>query len=322
MKARWSTPVCAVVLAMVFAAPVLAQVSSTSGADAFASTIVVPGLGENEAMNTLEPKPEVFIQTRFARGRVTDAPEDTTQNFQLTRLETRWSGRLTSHVGVGLELQFHPALAGAAEELVNDAFVEFYAPGHTTVRVGQFIKPFGFDIQQSSSAREYAERGIFAGYFFPGQRDRGVMLIWNPLAETDTAAQTTVYAAALNGNRFFADNDGRLDTVLRVRTRFPHANLAIGGSVQLGSQIVPPASDASRDVRLAGADAQFAVGRLGFRAEVVTGTRPSTLLALEPEFTTAFGRDTHRQGSPLPRSSVSDMTLSCSADSIGCAATR
>ena len=116
------------------------------------------------------------------------------------------------------------------------------------------------------------------------------------MESADKAAQTTVDAAVLNGNRFFADNDGRLDTVVRVRTRFPLANLAIGASAQLGSQIVPPASDASRDVRLAGVDAQFAVGRLGFRTEVVTGTRPSTLLALEPEFTAAFGTDTRTTG--------------------------
>jgi phosphate-selective porin len=60
--------------------------------------------------------------------------------------------------------------------LVNDAFVEYYLNDHTTIRAGQFVKPFGFDIQQSSSVRESPERAIFAGYFFPGQRDRGILL--------------------------------------------------------------------------------------------------------------------------------------------------
>jgi hypothetical protein len=34
--------------------------------------------------------------------------------------------------------------------LINDAFVEYYATDHATVRAGQFIVPFGFDMQQSS----------------------------------------------------------------------------------------------------------------------------------------------------------------------------
>jgi hypothetical protein len=43
-----------------------------------------------------------------------------------------------------------------------------------------------------------------------------------------------------------------------------------------------------RDVHIIGADVQYAVGALGIRAEWVHGTRPSTLLSLEPVFTTAF----------------------------------
>ena len=91
-------------------------------------------------------------------------------------METRWSGRLSPKVGLGFELQYHPAPDGSAFEIVNDAFVEYYPSDRVSVRVGQFVKPFGFDIQQSSADRESPERGIFAGYFFPGQRDRGVML--------------------------------------------------------------------------------------------------------------------------------------------------
>ena len=287
---------CTLLWTAVASAQAPASASNSQDDESFAAAIVVPHLSANESAHEIEAKPEVFIQTRFARGLVDDAPEETTQNFQLTRLETRWSGRVSRRIGVGLELQFHPALAGAAEELVNDAFVEFYGPAETTLRVGQFIKPFGFDIQQSSGAREYPERGMFAGYFFPGQRDRGVMLMWHLPASNIVAANTSVYAALLNGNRFFADNDGRLDTVLRIRTRVPGSNVAVGASAQIGSQIVPPGSPASRDVHLLGVDAQFARGHLGLRAELVHGTRPSTLLSLGPEYTTAFGPQTHTTG--------------------------
>src|SRR6266496_3757335 len=48
----------------------------------------------------------------------------------------------------------------AAPENPKDAFIEYYLSDHATVRVGQFIKPFGFQIQQSSARRESPERGI------------------------------------------------------------------------------------------------------------------------------------------------------------------
>ena len=68
---------------------------------------------------------------------------------------------------------------GASEEPVNDAFVEYYPTELVTIRAGQLVKPFGFDIQQSSTLRESLERGMFAGYSFPGQGDRGVGVATN-----------------------------------------------------------------------------------------------------------------------------------------------
>jgi hypothetical protein len=247
-------------------------------------------LYENEKTLDLQPKPEIFVQTRFSRGFVNGATlDDAVQNFELTRLEARWAGQLSDRVGVGLELQFHPALEGAAEELVNDAFVEFYLHPSLTLRAGQFVKPFGFDTPRSSADREFPERGMFAGYFFPGQRDRGLLLMWDAGDEVAMFKNTHVYAAVLNGNRFFADRDGKLDALLRVRRLFPSRGFAAGISFQFGNQLLPP-NDTSGDdgVRILGADAQYVLGNLGLRFEAVHGTRPSTLLSLEPEFAPAF----------------------------------
>ncbi|MES1256365.1 MAG: porin, partial [Acidobacteriota bacterium] len=278
------------------AAPLPAQ-TARAHESPFADAIVGPDLAEDERENTLQPRPEIFIQSRFARLPGPDTSFDQADlNFRLTRIETRWSGRLSEHLGTGLELQFHPLLDGHPEEIVNDAFLEWYPTGSLTVRAGQFIKPFGFDIQQSSFDREYPERGMWAGYFFPGQRDRGVMLIWRPETTSGPLAHAEVYAAVLNGNRFFNDNDGKLDTVLRVRRFLPAQHAAIGASVQLGSQIVPEAFAGETRVRLVGLDGQWAVSRLGLRAEWVHGTRPSTLLALEPVYTDAFAPGTTTDG--------------------------
>lgn len=256
----------------------------------FSDQIQVPDLGNDEREHKLEGKPEVFVQTRFSRNPVRNAdPRETVQNFQLTRIEVRWSGRVSPKIGAGLEMQFHPAPAGSPEEIVNDAFLEFYPVKGLTLRAGQFVKPFGFDVQQSSSEREYPERAMFEGYFFPGERDRGVMLRWYiDRDQHPIIRNTTISAAVLNGNRFFSDVDRRLNTVLRVRRMLPNLGLAIGGSAEFGSQLVPPESGASSHLTVLGLDAQYSLGRFGARLEMIRGTRPSTLLSREPEFTKAF----------------------------------
>ena len=171
---------------------------------------------------------------------------------------------------------------------MNDAFVEFYLSPSLTLRAGQFVKPFGFDVPRSSADREFPERGMFAGYFFPGQRDRGLMLMWHGTGERALVKNTQVHAAVLNGNRFFADGDDKLDALIRVRRIFPSIGLAAGVSFQVGSQLVPAEHAADDRFTLVGADAQYVIGRVGFRVEAMRGTMPSTLLALEPEFAPAF----------------------------------
>ena len=258
--------------------------------DAFARQILVPDLYQTERSSEIEARPEIFIQSRFSRGLIGDATlEDAVQNFELTRIETRWAGHLSDRVGVGFELQFHPALEGAAEELVNDAFVEFYLTSGLSLRAGQFVKPFGFDVPRSSADREFPERGMFAGYFFPGQRDRGLMLMWDAGSDAAALRNTQIYAALLNGNRFFADRDSGLDGLVRVRRVFPALGFAAGVSLQIGNQLLPPTATSGDDsVAIIGGDVQYVIGRAGLRLEAVHGTMPSTLLALETEFAPAF----------------------------------
>jgi phosphate-selective porin len=214
-------------------------------------------------------------------------------------METRWSGKVSDRVGFGFELQYHPAPAGAAVELVNDAFVEYYLSKAITIRTGQFVKPFGFDIQQSSSVRESPERGMFAGYFFPGQRDRGVMVMAGLDGLGGAWRGTQIFAGAFNGNRFFVDNNRQLNYDLRVRKIFDGLPLALGFSVQLGRQLLPPGVDGNNRENVYGADVQWAWKRLGFRAEIMGGNMPSTLLSLDPEFAPSFRPGAHSVGGAL-----------------------
>lgn len=256
----------------------------------FVNRILEPDLGGSERENELNEKPEIFVQTRFSTLPDNDATiEDIKSNFRLSRIETRWSGRVSDTLGLGLEIQYHPAPDGAPEELVNDAYVERYLGDHLTARAGQFVKPFGFDIQQSSSVRESPERAIFAGYLFPGQRDRGVMLFGDlDFASSPALKNLQYWVGVFNGNRFFTDSDRQVNYVFRVRKRFARINLAAGASVQLGNQMLPPGIVGNNDENVFGIDVQYAWRRLGFRAEFVTGNMPSTLLGLDPEFAPAF----------------------------------
>jgi cell division protein FtsB len=252
----------------------------------FVERIMAPEMGASEREETLQAKPEIFIQSRYSALPIRDANGEFEPNFSITRVETRWAGKVTERIGAGLEIQFHPALDGSAEELVNDAFVEYYLSKHMTLRVGQFIKPFGFDIQQSSAVRESPERGIFAGYFFPGQRDRGLMLFGD--LNFTSLKNVHYFIGTFNGNRFFADNNRPTNYVLRVRKLFDRPKLAVGISAQRGKQILPPGVSGNNDENLIGMDFQYVIGRLGLRGEIVAGNTPSTLLGIEPEFTEAF----------------------------------
>jgi hypothetical protein len=252
----------------------------------FVERIIAPDMGASEREVTLPAKPEIFIQSRYSALPISGSNGEFEPNFSITRVETRWAGKVSERIGAGLEIQFHPALDGSAEELVNDAFIEYYLSKHSTLRVGQFIKPFGFDIQQSSAVRESPERGIFAGYFFPGQRDRGLMLFGDL---NFTALKNVHYfIGAFNGNRFFADNNRQANYLLRVRKLFDRPKLAVGVSAQLGKQILPPGVNGDDDENLIGMDFQYVIGRLGLRGEIVAGNMPSTLLGIKPQFADAF----------------------------------
>ena len=266
-------------------------------ADAYRERVLRPDLGQDERASELSAKPELFIQSRFQSLPITaGTQQNAPSNFAITRMEMRWSGRVSDKIGIGFEIQYHPASAGAAVELVNDAFVEYYANTAITVRAGQFVKPFGFDIQQSSSIRESPERGMFAGYFFPGQRDRGVMITAKLDSLGDIWHGTQLFAGAFNGNRFFVDNNRQLNYDLRLRKVFDRIPLAVGASVQLGRQLLPDGLRGNNRENLYGADVQWAWKRLGVRAEFVGGNTPSTLLSLQPEFAPAFRPGVHSAG--------------------------
>jgi hypothetical protein len=260
----------------------------------FATRIVGSDNGADERDNKLEAKPEIFIQTRYSIAPLDGSGTAFQPNLRLSRIETRWAGKINDRLGAGFEIQFQESVEGSPEKLVNDAFLEYYLSDHATVRAGQFIKPFGFSVEQSSWLREAPERPIFSGYFFPGERDRGVMLFGDFGFLPGAGFKDLQYfVGAFNGNRFFNDSNRQVNYMARVRKIFDKEKLAVGVSAQLGKQLLPPGVSGNDNERLFGVDFQFATGRFGLRGEALTGNRPSTPATIDPQFFSAFRPGTH-----------------------------
>jgi hypothetical protein len=274
--------------------------TQTDAAHDFAERIIGPDNGGNEHDNVLGAKPEIFLQTRYSVAPLDGSGTAFDPNLRLSRIETRWAGKINDRLGAGFEIQFQESVEGSPEKLVNDAFLEYYANDHATVRAGQFIKPFGFDVQQSSWLRESPERPIFSGYFFPGERDRGIML-FGDLGFLPSAAfkDLQYFAGAFNGNRFFNDSNRQVNYMARIRKIFDKDKLAVGASVQLGKQLLPAGVSGNDNERLFGLDFQFATGRFGLRGEALAGNRPSTFASIEPQFFPAFRPGSHSSAGEL-----------------------
>src|SRR5262249_35091947 len=133
--------------------------------------------------------------------------------------------------------------------------------------------------------------------FAPGQRDRGIMLFGSLDALPSGVFKNMDYfVGTFNGNRFFNDNNRQLNTIVRLRKIFDRRHLAVGASMQLGKQILPPGTAGNDNERLFGLDAQYARGRFGFRGEVIGGNMPSTQVGIQPEFFPAFRPGAHSVG--------------------------
>jgi hypothetical protein len=267
--------------------------------DEFLQRIIGTDLGKDEHDHPFSARPETFIQSRYSVAPIPGSESAFDPNFRISRAEMRWAGKVSNKLGAGIELQYQEAPEGVPESLLNDAFVELYVNEHATLRSGQFIKPFGFDVEQSSAVRESPERAMFSGYFFPGERDRGIMLFGDlGFLKASIFHDLQYYLAVLNGNRFFNDNNRQLNYIVRVRKVFDK-NFAVGTSVQLGKQILPPGMSGNDNERIFGADFQFAFSRFGFRGEVVAGNMPSTSVFIEPRFFSSFRPGAHSEAGSL-----------------------
>jgi hypothetical protein len=272
---------------------------SKEATDELADRIIGPDLGQDERDHAFSAKPEIFIQTRYSVAPIKGSETAFDPNFRISRAEARWAGKIADRLGAGLEIQYQEAPDGTPDRLLNDAFLEYYLNDHATVRAGQFVKPFGFDVEQASSVREAPERAIFSGYFFPGERDRGILLSGDlGFLPAPALKDLQYFIGVFNGNRFFNDNNRQVNYLARVRKVFDK-KLAVGASMQLGKQLLLPGVSGNDNERIFGLDFQFVAGRFGLRGEAVAGNMPSTRESIQPDFFPAFRPGVHSTAGSL-----------------------
>jgi len=260
-----------------------AQVPTSNKLSEFRERIINPDLGVGDREEDFFKRPTLFLQTRYLAGKLREVRinEGYEPNFDLNRLEFAMEGRVNERFGMGFEIQYHPATDGSSEELVNLAYLDFYLNPYTTVRAGQFIRPFGFDIQQSSFDRENPERMNAVGYFFPGQRDRGVLVQGNlNFLDAKPLQDMAYWVGVSNGNNFFDDNNANVNLNFRVRKYYRNKTLATGFSAIVGKQPFPPGLRGNNHGNVFGLDAQWQKAWFGLRGEYIAGNMPSTLLSL------------------------------------------
>jgi hypothetical protein len=160
---------------------------------------------------------------------------------------------------------------------LKDGYLELTEPWTSwkhTLTAGQFTWPFGFELLQSSAAREMPERSRAVQTLFPGVRDRGVMLSGLGLQE-----RFRYQLAVVNGTGTTQafDANSRKDLVGRASWSFGQLNA--GASIYRGKDLVATGLDprgVEFDKERQGIDLQWKtpVTGLSLRGEYITGKQP------------------------------------------------
>jgi hypothetical protein len=176
---------------------------------------------------------------------------------------------------------------------------------------GMFARPFGYEINLSSSDRESPERGRMSQILMKTERDLGAMVVFAPQKKDHPLHRVEASLGVFNGQGLAAttDYDKYKDIIGRIQLKnYPLSKtttLSVGGSVLSGgirqsNKTIFKADSKSPDFLATtdslnigsaaqrmylGADAQLkiktSVGTTEFRAEFITGTQTGTSASSE-----------------------------------------
>jgi hypothetical protein len=107
--------------------------------------------------------------------------------------------------------------------IVRDMFLRLFEGrrNNFSVTAGLFARPFGFEVNLSSSARETPERGRMSQILMPSERDLGAMVSFEPLRPDHPLSHVKLDAGFFNGQGLSGttDFDDRKDFISRLAIR-------------------------------------------------------------------------------------------------------
>lgn len=122
--------------------------------------------------------------------------------------------------------------------IVRDMFVRLYETHHNNfaLTTGLFARPFGYEVNLSSSYRESPERGRMSQTLMPGERDLGFMLSFEPQDKKHPLYHFKLDAGFFNGQGVTGttDFDSYKDLISRLTIKpFTAGSWQIGGGLSL-----------------------------------------------------------------------------------------
>lgn len=253
-------------------------------------------IGEQSALldvgapNAIDDQGATFNRVGLRRGRIKFVYDD---------------GRLGAAT-----LQFNvidkPGIKGAQVQF-KDLYFKLKAPWNMSslLQVGMFGRPFGYEINHSSSSRESPERSRIINSLFPGRSDLGAMIVLQPGVESPFHF-ISLRGGLFAGNGINPETDNRKDFIgkLKVATSMgDKVDIGMGisyynGGVFQSNDSVYTMNNSSftLDVNAnhkgnyakreyIGVDAQFKyrsmIGLTQLRGEYIVGTQPGTAIDTE-----------------------------------------
>ncbi|MEI6277686.1 MAG: hypothetical protein WCP08_16935, partial [Prolixibacteraceae bacterium] len=188
---------------------------------------------------------------------------------------------------------------------------------------GIFARPFGYEVNYSSSDRESPERGRMSQILMKSERDLGAMVSFDPRKDIGMWSNLKIDLGFLNGQGIVATGefDNIKDLIARISLKPVHLSenilFSVGASTLQGGLLQntkyryftgtingikttvvdsSPSNLSSKSPRIYyGADTQLKIkNRIGFsefRAEFITGRQTGTLLSSETPTTLMVGKD-------------------------------
>lgn len=130
-----------------------------------------------------------------------DFSEYSDNRFMLRRARVKVDYFLVSHDSLPRALFTFQVDATERGVALRDMFVKLYElKGHNfSMTAGMFARPFGYEVNLSSTYREAPERGRMSQILMPSERDLGVMVTYEPLRRNARNKFFKIDAGIFNG---------------------------------------------------------------------------------------------------------------------------